>query len=198
MPRSAPTASAVRIVSWHWAGPIETATISLALPCSFMRTASSTAISSKGFIDILTLAVSTPEPSALTRTFTLKSTTRLTATRIFIAPWCYSLTRDYRIRAREGADDALVGQPAGRSLGRIGVRGPDHSPFDRLRAVRLRAARPGVPSLRHHRGPVQRRRRRLRRFAARPQRPGGVRATQHGDVSRQLEHRAPARCPLHR
>ena len=41
-------------------------------------------ISSNGFIAILTLARSTPLPSALTRTLTLKSTTRLTATRIFI------------------------------------------------------------------------------------------------------------------
>ena len=46
-------------------GPIETATISVALPFSFRRSASSTAISSKGFIDILTLARSTPEPSGL-------------------------------------------------------------------------------------------------------------------------------------
>ena len=35
------------------------------------RMASSTAISSKGFMDILTLAVSTPVPSAFTRTLTL-------------------------------------------------------------------------------------------------------------------------------
>src|SRR5690349_9177885 len=82
--RSAPSASAVRSVSWQACGPHDTATISVATPASLSRTASSTAISSKGFIDILTLAVSTPEPSALTRTFTLKSTTRLTATRIFI------------------------------------------------------------------------------------------------------------------
>ena len=40
-------------------------------PASFRRTASSQAISSKGFIDILTLAVSTPVPSAFTRTLTL-------------------------------------------------------------------------------------------------------------------------------
>ncbi len=71
MARSAPIASAVRSVSWHCAAPIETATISLAAPFSFRRTASSTAISSNGFIDILTPAVSTPEPSALTRTLTL-------------------------------------------------------------------------------------------------------------------------------
>jgi hypothetical protein len=75
----------VRKVSWHAAIPQETATISLAMPFSFRRTASSTAISSKGFIDIFTLARSTPLPSGLTRTLTLKSTTRLTGTRIFIA-----------------------------------------------------------------------------------------------------------------
>ena len=77
-------ASAVRIVSAACAGPIETATISVALPASLSRTASSTAISSNGFIDILTLASSTPEPSALTRTFTFLSTTRFTGTRIFM------------------------------------------------------------------------------------------------------------------
>ena len=38
---------------------------------SLRRIASSQAISSNGFIDILTLAMSTPEPSALTRTLTL-------------------------------------------------------------------------------------------------------------------------------
>src|SRR5215216_4787571 len=84
MARSAPMARAVRKVSWDCAGPIDTATVSVALPDSFSRTASSTAISSKGFMDILTLASSTPLPSALTRIFTLKSTTRLTATRTFI------------------------------------------------------------------------------------------------------------------
>src|ERR1051326_8877307 len=84
MPRSAPMASAVRMVSPACCGPIETQTISVALPCSLSRIASSTAISSKGFIDILTLASSTPEPSALTRTFTLKSTTRFTGTRSFM------------------------------------------------------------------------------------------------------------------
>ena len=84
MPRSAPIASAVRIVSCACCGPIETATISVALPASLSRTASSTPISSNGFIDILTLASSTPEPSALTRILTLKSTTRLTATRTFM------------------------------------------------------------------------------------------------------------------
>ncbi len=84
MPRSAPIASAVRIVSAACCGPIDTATISVAAPFSFSRIASSTAISSKGFIDILTFANSTPEPSALTRTLTLKSTTRLTGTNTFM------------------------------------------------------------------------------------------------------------------
>ena len=55
------------MVSLAWAKPIETITTSLALPASFCRSASSTAISSNGFIDILTLASSTPEPSALIR-----------------------------------------------------------------------------------------------------------------------------------
>ncbi len=71
MPRSAPMASAVRIVSAHCGTPRETAMISVATPFSFRRTASSTPISSNGFIDIFTPAVSTPEPSAFTRTFTL-------------------------------------------------------------------------------------------------------------------------------
>src|SRR5690242_7268985 len=83
--RSAPMASAVRSVSWHAVTPQDTATISVAAPASLSRTASSTAISPKGFIDIFTFAVSTPLPSALTRTLTLKSTTRLTLTSIFIA-----------------------------------------------------------------------------------------------------------------
>ena len=77
-------ASAVRIVSPACCGPIETATISVALPASFSRIASSTAISSNGFIDILTLASSTPEPSALTRILMSLSTTRLTGTKIFM------------------------------------------------------------------------------------------------------------------
>ena len=64
-------ASAVRICSCAADGPAETATISVATPFSLRRTASSTAISSKGFMDILTFAVSTPVPSAFTRTFTL-------------------------------------------------------------------------------------------------------------------------------
>src|SRR3984885_5139451 len=85
MPRAAPIASAVRIVSVACCGPIETAMTSVALPASFNRSASSTAISSNGFIDILTLPSSTPEPSALTRIFTSLSTARLTGTRIFMA-----------------------------------------------------------------------------------------------------------------
>ena len=58
--------------------------ISVALPASFSRIASSTAISSKGFIDIFTLASSTPEPSALTRILMSLSTTRFTGTTIFM------------------------------------------------------------------------------------------------------------------
>ncbi len=44
---------------------------SVATPFSFRRTASSMEISSNGFIDIFTPAVSTPVPSAFTRTLTL-------------------------------------------------------------------------------------------------------------------------------
>ena len=69
--RSAPIASAVRSVSCAACGPIDTATISLTVPFSFRRIASSTAISSNGFIDIFTFASSTPEPSAFTRILTL-------------------------------------------------------------------------------------------------------------------------------
>src|SRR6185503_14910681 len=75
----------------------DTTTISVAAPASFRRTASSTAISSNGFIDILTFAVSTPLPSALTRTLTLKSTTRLMATRTFMGGGNYN-TRPMRDR----------------------------------------------------------------------------------------------------
>jgi hypothetical protein len=64
-------ASAVLSVSWHFCSPSETATTSDAMPFSFNRIASSLAISSKGFIDILTLAVSTPVWSALTLILTL-------------------------------------------------------------------------------------------------------------------------------
>src|SRR5665213_2123723 len=65
-------------------GPIETTTISSARPFSLRRTASSTAISQKGFIDIFTLARSTPVWSVFTLALTLESIARLTGTRIFI------------------------------------------------------------------------------------------------------------------
>src|SRR6476660_7749765 len=84
MARSAPMESAVRRVSCDLLLPIETATTSPASPRSLMRTASSTAISSNGFIDIFTLARSTPLPSDLTRTLTLESMTRFTGTSIFM------------------------------------------------------------------------------------------------------------------
>jgi hypothetical protein len=48
MARSAPMAMAVRRVSWHCGTPQETAMTSVTTPFSFRRTASSTAISSKG------------------------------------------------------------------------------------------------------------------------------------------------------
>jgi hypothetical protein len=64
-------ASAVRSVSCACFTPMDTATTSSAFPASFRRMASSTAISSNGFIDIFTFARSTPLPSAFTRTFTL-------------------------------------------------------------------------------------------------------------------------------
>jgi hypothetical protein len=52
-------------------GPIETTMISVAVPFSLRRTASSMAISSKGFIDIFTFARSIPDPSGFTRILTL-------------------------------------------------------------------------------------------------------------------------------
>mmetsp|Transcript_71316 Transcript_71316/g.195456 ORF Transcript_71316/g.195456 Transcript_71316/m.195456 type:complete len:237 (-) Transcript_71316:112-822(-) len=69
-PRSAPIASAVRSCSCEAVGPTVTAMISVATFFSLSRTASSTAISSNGFIDILTLAVSTPDLSGFTLIFT--------------------------------------------------------------------------------------------------------------------------------
>ena len=87
----------MRSVSWQAVDPQETATISVATPFSLRRTASSTAISSNGFIDILTLAVSTPEPSGLTRTLTLKSTTRLVGTRSFMVRIVEFLTHYTRL-----------------------------------------------------------------------------------------------------
>ena len=71
IPRSAPSAIAPRICSCASFGPIDTTTISETTPASCRRTASSTAISSNGFTDILTLVKSTPVLSAFTRTFTL-------------------------------------------------------------------------------------------------------------------------------
>ncbi len=85
MPRSAPVAIAVRNVSWQACSPQDTTTTSEATPASFKRTASSTLISSKGFIDSFTFAMSTALPSAFTRTLTFASTTRLTGTSTFIA-----------------------------------------------------------------------------------------------------------------
>ena len=51
-------------------GPTVTATSSVATFFSFSRTASSTAISSNGFIDIFTFAVSTADLSGFTRILT--------------------------------------------------------------------------------------------------------------------------------
>src|SRR6218665_87497 len=85
MARSAPMAIAVRRGSWHWATPQETAMTSVTKPFSFRRTASSTAISSKGFMLIFTLAMSTPVGSHLARAFTVEAATRLTGTMAFIA-----------------------------------------------------------------------------------------------------------------
>jgi hypothetical protein len=64
-------AMAVRSVSWQAVTPQVATTTSVAAPFSLSRTASSTAISSKGFMLILTLAMSMPVPSDLTRTLTL-------------------------------------------------------------------------------------------------------------------------------
>ena len=65
-------ASAVRSVSWHWATPERHGDhFGRDLPFSLSRTASSIPISSNGFIDILTLASSTPDLSAFTRILTL-------------------------------------------------------------------------------------------------------------------------------
>jgi hypothetical protein len=64
-------AIAVRSVSWHCVTPQETAITSVTAPFSFNLTASSMAISSKGFMLIFTFAMYTPVPSDFTRTFTL-------------------------------------------------------------------------------------------------------------------------------
>jgi hypothetical protein len=63
-------ASAVRSVSALAFGPMLTAVISPTIFFSLRRTASSTAISQKGFMDIFTLAISTPVLAAFTRTLT--------------------------------------------------------------------------------------------------------------------------------
>ena len=65
---SAPTASAFLTVSCAFSSPTVTATISFAFPDSFIFTASSIALSSGGFVDILTLSVTTPVPSSFTLT----------------------------------------------------------------------------------------------------------------------------------
>ena len=69
--RSAPIASAVRSCCCASAGPMLTARTSSARPRSLMRKASSSAISSKGLMLILTPSVTTPELSGLTLTRTL-------------------------------------------------------------------------------------------------------------------------------
>mmetsp|Transcript_18327 Transcript_18327/g.54168 ORF Transcript_18327/g.54168 Transcript_18327/m.54168 type:complete len:218 (+) Transcript_18327:386-1039(+) len=68
--RSAPIASAVRSCSCEAVGPTETAITSVAIFASLSRTASSTAISSNGFMLIFTFAVSTPDLSGFTRILT--------------------------------------------------------------------------------------------------------------------------------
>src|SRR5256714_10175709 len=108
-PRSAPIDKAVRIVSCDLMGPTETATISGTLPFSLRRTTSSTAISSKGVIHILTFASSTPDPSDLTRILTLKSTTRFTATRTFIQREAPFETRHPNPRSAVLHRDLLLG-----------------------------------------------------------------------------------------
>ena len=63
-------ASAERSVSAHALGPIVTAVMSATTFFSFRRTASSTAISQKGFMECFTLAMSTAVFAAFTRTLT--------------------------------------------------------------------------------------------------------------------------------
>ena len=64
-------ASAVRSCCWQSAGPMVATTTSSAPPRSLMRSASSSAISSKGLMLILTPSVMTPLPSGFTRMRTL-------------------------------------------------------------------------------------------------------------------------------
>src|SRR5581483_4750582 len=146
MARSAPSASAVRSVSWLAAVPHDTATISVAAPASFSRIASSTAISSKGFIDILTFAVSTPLPSARTRTFTLKSTTRLTATRTFMG-LSAGKPRLYKASPRRDFGRRAPFEPVGevfRLVARVRARAVDRRRRDVLVAFLVHADRAAV------------------------------------------------------
>src|SRR5467141_4618256 len=84
MPRSAPMASAVRIVSCAAGGPSDTMTTSPAPACSLRRRASSTANSSYGLRINLTPASSSDLPSEAILTRVSESGTRFTHTAIFI------------------------------------------------------------------------------------------------------------------
>src|SRR2546422_2827984 len=84
MPRSAPMASVVRIVSWAAAGPSAITTTSPAPAFSFRRSASSTANSSYGLRMNLTPASSSDLPSAAILTRVSESGTRLMQTAIFM------------------------------------------------------------------------------------------------------------------
>src|SRR5690606_35211249 len=84
MARLAPMARPLRRWAWASAGAMVATTTSVAMPLSRRRSASSSAISSNGLADSLTPSVTTPVPSGLTWMRTLKSTTRLYPTRIFI------------------------------------------------------------------------------------------------------------------
>src|SRR5437870_2665407 len=84
MPRSAPMASAVRIVSCAAGGPSDTMTTSPAPACSLRRRASSTANSSYGLRINLTPASSSDLPSEAILTRVSESGTRFTHTAIFM------------------------------------------------------------------------------------------------------------------
>jgi hypothetical protein len=71
------------ILTWDCAGPQETATISWAIFFSFSRTASSTAISSNGFMECLTPSVTTPVLSGFTRIWMKSTVFQLCNTRFF-------------------------------------------------------------------------------------------------------------------
>ncbi len=88
--------------------PRSAMTISVALPASLCRSASPTAILSNGFIDILTLASSTPDPSELVRI------TRIAGTRIFmdgepppcrLRPWLSRPRGNWRTRLESKSSD---------------------------------------------------------------------------------------------